>query len=80
MDTAVKFEAWRESIKRTIPRESMVYKFIIIVGGLVTFAFCLSLGIFQMKQWGNVLTIQNNFNNTSIWNNTLYENATYYDI
>lgn len=33
-----------------------------------------------MQQWGNVLTIQNNFNNTAFWNMTNYENSTYYDI
>lgn len=80
MDTALKFEAWRESIKRTLPRESKLFKIIVMLGGLLTFVATLTLGIYQMQMWSNALVIQNNFNNTAVWNKTIFENSTYYDI
>ena len=40
----------------------------------------LILGSYSTSYWSNVLVIQNNFNNTGIYNNTLWENSTYYDI
>ena len=46
MDTAVKFEAWREGIKRTLPRESFLIKILVVAGGLFTLVMTLVLGIY----------------------------------
>lgn len=81
MDTAVKFEAWREGIKRTLPREPLLIKLLVVGGGIFTLIFALTLGIYQMNQWGNVISIQNNPNVISKWNTSaIFANSTYYDI
>ena len=80
MDVSLKFEAWREKIKRSMPREPLMIKLRVVFGALVTLVATLVLGTYQMKQWHNVLVIQNNFNNTVTYNNTLWENSTFYDI
>ena len=80
MDASIWFESWREKIKRNLPREPILCKALVMLGGLLTLAATLSVGTFQMKQWNNVLFIQKNFNNTVTYNNTYWENSTYYDI
>ena len=80
MDASIWFESWREKIKRNLPREPMLCKGLVAIGALMTLGATLAVGVFQMKQWDNVLYIQNNFNYTVTYNNTMYENSTYYDI
>jgi hypothetical protein len=46
MDATLKFESWRESIKRAIPRESFFKKTLIVGGGLVTLVASLVLGTY----------------------------------
>jgi len=44
MDATLKFESWRESIKRAIPRESFFKKGLIMGGGIITLVASLVLG------------------------------------
>ena len=49
MDLSIKFESWREGIKRTIPHETLLKKGLIIFGGLITLVSSIVLSIYQMK-------------------------------
>ena len=61
-------------------REPQKKKYCVACGGFVTLICSLILGSMQMSSWGNTLYIQNNFNNTELYNNSFWENSTYYDI
>jgi len=81
MDVSIKFESWRENVKRAIPHETLLKKLLIIFGGLITLVSSIVLGTYQMKQWKNVLVIQNNFGlRPDNYTKTLWENSTFYDI
>ena len=80
MDLSIAVEGWREGVKYGMRREPFWKKLCVCGGGLITLIITLVLGSYQMTYFGNVLTIQNNFNNTAIYNNTLWENSTFYDI
>jgi len=80
MDVSIFVESWREGIKYSMPKEPLFKKACVAGGGLLTLVFCLTLAVYQMRFWNNVLVIQHNFNNTKIYNNTYWENSTYYDI
>lgn len=80
MDLSIAVEGWRENVKYGMRREPIWKKLCVCGGGLMTMIMTLILGSYQMSYWSNVLVIQNNFNNTAKFNNTLWENSTYYDI
>ena len=80
MDLSIAVEGWRENVKYGMRREPFWKKMIVCGGGFITLLFTLILGSYQMSYWSNVMVIQNNFNNTAVYNNTLWENSTIYDI
>ena len=80
MDLSIAVESWREGIKTGMRREYLWKKLCVCGGGFVTLVLSLVLGSYQMSYWTNVMIIQNNFNNTAKFNNTLWENSTFYDI
>ena len=80
MDLSIAVECWRERVKYGMRREPFWKKMCICGGGFVTMLMTLIMGSYSMSYWSNVLVIQNNFNNTAEYNNTQWENSTYYDI
>ena len=80
MDVSLCVESWREGIKYGMRKEPFFKKICVASGGLITMLFCVIVGSYQMRYWRNTIIIQNNFNNTAIYNNTYWENSTYYDI
>mmetsp|Transcript_35027 Transcript_35027/g.42899 ORF Transcript_35027/g.42899 Transcript_35027/m.42899 type:complete len:229 (-) Transcript_35027:440-1126(-) len=83
MDVSIFVEAWRESIKHAMRRESFLKKIIVALGGVLTMLCCSLLGAYFMGSWSNVLQVQKMDELVQYWNTTedgVYINSTYYDI